>query len=305
MIKHLHLLGMFLLLSPYLQAQEKFIYANFNKNTGLVNPANMGMDSSTSLTAFGRKQWAGINDAPVAFSFTGNTFLRRPGIAVGLVAEHKKIAVISYTSLGAMVSKTVNITSTERLSLGFYGGMDNFSTRYGGLGQGDPLLAGKQPVNEWRGVAGFGIMLHRDNFYIGASMPRIKLKRFRSEGQLRPEDEGNSGYVAAGSMHRLGEYFAIAPSLLYNIFPQDKPLDIGATVIYRESAAAGLTWRSTGEMNAALQYTVQRRLQLGYSYIFAAGNRRNIIRFSSGSHEIFVNYRIPWAAGAFLPYKWW
>lgn len=305
MVRILPLLCIFLAAHLHLHAQEEFIYANFNKNITLTNPAMMGMDTSTSFTAFGRRQWTGINDAPVSASFTGSTFLGRLGISAGLAAEYKKVAVTSYTSIGAMLSKTVRISESERITLGFFGGMDNFSARYGALGNGDPAFQGKQPVNLWRGVVGFGLTLHGDNFYIGASMPRIKLKSYNDDTQLRPEDTGNSGYVAAGMYLPLGSGLSLAPAVMYNIMPEDRPLDIGATLIFRESVGAGLTWRSTGEMNAALQYSFQRSFQVGYSYIFAVGHHKHISRFSSGSHEVFVHYRIPWRTSGMLPYKWW
>lgn len=279
-----------LLLATQANAQETFIFPNFSRNATLANPAMQSMDSSTNFTAGGRKQWTGINDAPQAFSFTGSTFIKRPGISVGLVAEHKSVAVNKYSSLGAMISKTVKLSKTEYLTLGFYGGADNFSANYTGLGGGDPALSQKQHINEWRGIAGAGLLLHGDNFYFGASMPRIPLKG---------ENKEINGYLSAGVLIHLNEQFALAPNLLWNIVNENRALDAGAMLFIQETIGIGGTYRTTGEMNAALQYFFQKKLQVGYAYIFSIGNSQNISRFSGGSHELFVTYRIS------NTFKWW
>lgn len=249
-----------------------------------------GMDSSTNFTASGRKQWTGINDAPQAFSFTGSTFIQKPGIAVGLVAEHRSVAVNKYSSVGAMISKTVKLSQTEYLTLGFYGGADNFSANYAGLGGGDPALAQKQRINEWRGIAGAGLLLHGEQFYFGASMPRIPLKG---------ENKEINGYLSAGVLLQLNETFSVSPTVLWNILNENRALDAGAMLFIQETAGIGATYRTTGEINAALQYTIREKLQLGYAYIFSVGNSQNISRFSGGSHEVFASYRISNTS------KWW
>lgn len=282
-----------LLLANQANAQEAFIFPNFSRNATLANPAMQSMDSSTNFTAGGRRQWTGINDAPQAFTFTGSTFIERVGVSVGIVAEHKSVAVNKYSSLGAMISKTVKLSETEYLSLGFYGGTDNFSANYTGIGGGDPALSQKQRINQWRGIAGAGLLLHGENFYFGASMPRIPLKDYNDI------EEKTNGYLSAGVLIHLNEQFALAPNLLWNIVNENRALDAGAMLFIQETIGIGGTYRTTGELNAALQYTLQRKLQLGYAYIFSVGNSQNISRFSGGSHELFVSYRIS------NTFKWW
>lgn len=285
-----------LLLAGQANAQETFVFPNFNRNAALANPAMQSMDSSTSFTAAGRKQWTGINDAPSTFSFSGSTFIEKPGMSIGFVAEHKSVAVNKYSSLGLMLSKTVKLSKTEYLSLGFYGGADNFSANYSGLGGGDPALAQKQQINQWRGIVGAGLVLHGERFYFGASMPRIPLKDYKDV----PVE--SNGYLSAGILLPINEQFSVAPSLIWNVLNKSRALDAGATLFIQETLGVGATYRSTGEMNASLQYSFQRTLQVGYGYIFSVGNNQNISRFSGGSHEVFINYRINNIA---LPFKWW
>lgn len=285
-----------LLLVGRANAQETFIFPNTNRNAALANPAMQSMDSSTNFTASGRKQWTGINDAPQAFSFTASTFIKDPGLSAGLVVEHKSVAVNKYSGIGFMLSKTVKLSKTEYLSLGFYGGADNFSANYTSIGGGDPALAQKQRINQWRGIVGAGLLLHGERFYFGASMPRIPLKDYKDV-----PDESN-GYLTAGILLPLNEQFSVAPNLAWNVLNKSRPVDAGAMLFVQETFGVGATYRSTGEVNAALQYSFQRTLQVGYSYIFAVGNSQNISRFSGGSHEVFINYRIN---NIPLPFKWW
>jgi len=297
-----------LLQLPFLiRAQDNFILSNFNKNILLINPAFMGMDQSTTFNVFGRKQWAGIDDAPAAFSFTGNTSFEKSGMAAGLAIEHRKAAVTSFSSAGLLLSKSVAISNKVSLDLGFYGGADNFKTDYAGIGEGDPVFAGKQSLNLWRTVVGFGLMAHSEKFYAGFSMPRIKLKKFDDrEENLRYNDRGNSGYVTAGALFSIDEELALTPSILFNLTQEDKPLDLGLMLQVREKAGIGATWRSTGELNAALQLNFTRSLQFGYSYIFGVGSSSQYIsRYSKGSHEVFLNFRLPSTKGHTLPFKWW
>ena len=282
---------MLLLLATQANAQETFILPTFSRNATLANPAMQSMDSSTNFSASGRKQWAGINDAPQAFTITGSTFIK--GFSAGISVEHRSIAVNKYSSMGFMLSKTVKLSSTEYLSLGFYGGADNFSANYTGIGGGDPALAQKQRINEWRGIAGVGLLLHGEKFYFGASMPRIPLKG---------ENKEINGYLSAGVLLQLNETFSLSPTVLWNIVNENRAIDAGAMLFVQETAGIGATYRSTGEINAALQYSFQKQLQVGYSYIFSVGNSQNISRFSGGSHEVFVSYRIN---NITLPFKWW
>ena len=67
-------------------------------------------------------------------------------------------------------------------------------------------------------------------------------------------------------------------------------LDINARVIYKEMVWVGFSYR-TGDAAVAMVGLNTGDLSFGYAYDITLTNIRN---YSSGSHEIFVGYRLGW-----------
>jgi Type IX secretion system membrane protein PorP/SprF len=63
--------------------------------------------------------------------------------------------------------------------------------------------------------------------------------------------------------------------------------DLGINFLFREKCWAGLSFRSAYGTLFLLQYHINEKLKLGYSYDFG---RNKIGRAGEGSHEVMIGY---------------
>ena len=275
-----------------MQSQQLSLHSQYMFNDFILNPAIAGTTHDTPLHFSFRRQWVGIEEAPVTQFLSGNGYLgynlgfgavlfneasgptRRTGVSVS-TAYHlilKKMSqedqhVISFGLSGLL---TQHYLDKEKLITYF---------------PDDPTIAAaynSQMVPD----ASFGVYYHNmDNYFAGISV--INLFQTKSDLYNIPNDIKNNFvrnyYVYGGGKLEMNNKFAIQPSfLLQGIESLPVQIDLNARFIYLKKYWLGVSYRHQDAIVAmfGIKYN---EYAFGYSYDATLSDLRN---FSSGSHEL-------------------
>jgi len=97
-------------------------------------------------------------------------------------------------------------------------------------------------------------------------------------------------YLSGGFIYPINDHLKISPGFLLK-GQEAIPLSWNANInlIIDEVAYLGINYRNTGDFGILGQVMLNENLRVGYAYDV---NTSQINTVSSGSHEIFINYRI-------------
>ena len=178
--------------------------------------------------------------------------------------------------------------------MGLQGGFNQRTTDYERLNllSTDPLMQGAP--TRFSPNFGTGIYLANPVYYIGASVPYIVENIVLQNSELTNSDnlsiEKRHYYLSGGFIYPINDHLKISPGFLLKA-QEAIPLSWNANVniIVDEIAYIGLNYRNVGDFGILGQLVLNENLRVGYAYdINTSAVRIN----TSGSHEIFVNYRI-------------
>ncbi|MCC7245145.1 MAG: type IX secretion system membrane protein PorP/SprF [Saprospiraceae bacterium] len=292
------LLPIFMLMAVTIGAQQEVMYTQFMFNKMAHNPAYAGSFESPELTAVFRRQWAGLEGSPqtILLSYSQPILRNRVGIGGNL----------SRTSIGINRMITVDIDYAYRISLdrgvlsiGLQPSIRHFYQNWA-----DPRIKplqtndGAIPTDADSKIvanAGVGVYYTGQNWYAGASMPRLidnnidfadasanlsrEARHFNAMGGITFKfDVGNN------------DKLKLTPQTLVK-YVKNAPLDVdlNTSAWLNDKYYAGLTYRTGGDTNGAgesvdvllgLQATPKLFFCLAYDIGFS-----RLARLSNGSFE--------------------
>ncbi len=178
--------------------------------------------------------------------------------------------------------------------MGLQGGFNQRTTDYERLNllSTDPLMQGAP--TRFSPNFGTGIYLANPVYYIGASVPYIVENIILQNSELTNSDnlsiEKRHYYLSGGFIYPINDHLKISPGFLLKA-QEAIPLSWNANVniIVDEIAYIGLNYRNVGDFGILGQLVLNENLRVGYAYDI---NTSAVSINTSGSHEIFVNYRI-------------
>ena len=262
------------------KAQYNSDYVQYMYNGLLINPAYAGSQGALNITGLYRKQWLGIEGAPVNSSLTFHMPLKKRKISLGAMFINDHFGVYDHTRVDLVYAYCIPFLR-GRLSFGLQGGMDSRSTNWGKISiqdPGDPNFVPQASRNSAI-KAQAGTYYVSENFYSGLSVSNL----------IR--ENANTFVITtlnAGGIVELGEKFRAKPSVLFK-YMRSVPLSSNAslTLYYKDILGLGVGYT---HKNAAAFYTdikVNGQLNLGYAY---SRMINSLSRFNIGSHEIMLRY---------------
>lgn len=270
-------------------AQQEAMYTQYMFNGLAINPAYAGSHETLSMTALVREQWTGLEGAPQTQTFSIHSPFMTKRVSLGLFVLHDKIGLTEQTA--SFVSYAYRLPGKVKgsfFSFGLQAGFMNFNAKYSKGNINDPAFA--NDVRELLPNIGVGVYYHTKKFYVGGSIP-----------QLIESSMGNTSanstivrhyYVTAGYVAKMSSTIKFKPNILIKaVSGAPVELDLNANFLFHEIVWAGLSWRSFDSMDAILQINVTKQLQVGYAYDFTTSTEMR--RVNTGSHEVMLNYRVP------------
>jgi len=272
-------------------AQQLHFHSQYMFNPYLHNPAFAGTKDYTVLTASYRNQWTGFTDAPTTGTLSGHFALKdNMGLGLGLYSD--KTGPTS--RIGGVASYAFHIPfDNSKLSFGLSAMIFQYSldkTKLTTDIPGDLAVQGEL-VSQIVPEATFGMLFHGKKYFIGLSVPQL----IQMQVDLGPDNDPNEMtrhlYASGGYRFNIADNLELEPSLMLKATAAAPvQLDINSKVIYQEKVWVGFSFR-TGDAAVAMLGLEIEDFSFGYSYDFTTSNLKS---YSSGSHEIFLGYRIGW-----------
>jgi type IX secretion system PorP/SprF family membrane protein len=281
------------LTSGRLWAQQRPVHSLYMFDPILVNPAYAGTQVQLSGTAIYRNQWVNLEGAPKTFTATVHSGFLKSKMGLGVIATNDKIGIHNDVGLYGVYSYKIKLTQLSSLSFGIQGGFNNLRSDYNLLNlknQNDPNLAGV--ITKFNPNVGAGLFYRFKEVYLGFSVPQIIENKVFVNETLGPSlsKQVRYYYLFGGLNKKLSKDFRWIPSALVRL-QGDAPMsfDINSTIVYKDAVGLGASYRLKEGFVGLFELQINENFHVGYAYDFTV---TELSQFSSGSHEIMINYRI-------------
>lgn len=263
-------------------------FTQYMFNGLVINPAYAGADEALSATLVQRKQWSGVEAAPVTHTLTAHSLFRQKHVGLGLTLVHDQVGVHKNLSLMTNYAYHVAINTNQYLSFGIAAGMHNRRSDYTSLGMsGDPKLSGV-PISYTVFDAGAGIYFRGPRLHAGLSVPELIPERVFISDSVTLKLSNTTMLMFTKYLFEINPDISLEPSLLLKHL-NGVPLsyDVNFNVIMRKVLTLGLGYRKRESVDFLMKAKATRQLQIGYSFDYPVGS---VSRFTNGSHELMVQY---------------
>jgi len=273
--------------------QQSPLMSHYMFNGLLLNPAYAGSKEYVSTTMLYRKQWTGMEGAPVTYSGSVHGLLKKKKLGWGALFQQDKIGVTKQTDFYGMLSYHLPM-GEGKLSMGLQAGVSNFSSEVVKLTYWDP---GDQvfEYNTFSNLlpnAGFGAYYYRELFYAGIAAPFLVSYNPNTSASFEPSvpvhQQERRYFATVGGVIETEQELKFKPSAMVR-YERDAKIqyDLNLNVLINDIFWLGASYRSEESIVALIEYQVSRKLRFGYSYDYTLGALGN---YNSGSHEIMIGY---------------
>lgn len=269
-------------------AQQDPLYNLYFFNQGMINPAYVSLYKDATLNMISRKQWIGIDGAPLTNFISFSTSVgRKFGIGTNLVADQLGIN----TNLEGQLAFSYNVIEKDGLvlSLGVQGGFINYRYDYTKLNleyiDDEDLDLSLTQFSKPNFGAGFFLKTYR--FYIGASSPRIlNVDIDINDGVVSSTRYLRHFYVSGGALinNSLDSKVRLKPSFLLRMVPDGAmALDVNFHALFMETLWVGASVRNLTAVGLNAQFQVSQRTRIGYGFELPTSS---LISQNYGTHEL-------------------
>ena len=285
------------------KAQTDAQFSQYWAVQNYYNPAAIGSTDNINIKAGSRIQWIGIDNAPMSFNALGDMpfkFLEKRW-AVGLNISSQSMGLYRSINAAAQIAYRKRMLKGE-LSIGVQVGIINetFKGTEVFIPSDDEYHDTNDDAIPQQDIAGTGFDaaagLHFTHkyFWVGISathlnQPSISLKTENSEDDMYEFQAGRTYYfMAGGNIPIKNTLFELQPSVFFKTDTQYWTAEATARLRYKKFLSAGVSYR----WKDAVAFHIGAELKgvtLGYSYDFPVSN---IIKGTSGSHELWLGYNL-------------
>jgi type IX secretion system PorP/SprF family membrane protein len=292
MKKTIILIGLLLLTSSSLLAQQESMITFYRNHLNLVNPAYVGVEGKSSIQSTIRRQWTGIDDAPETQAFSFMAPLGKKKFSLGLSFVHDKVFIEKQTFFAIDLSYDVKLSDKLDLFMGVKVGGNNYEVNTNGLQTYnlvvDPSL---QSFTRFNPNIGMGFYLKHDKYYVSLSTPKmLNTERARNEdGYATASTDRAHFYMSSGYNFELSPSVDLFPSVMVR-YVNGAPFstDFTATTIFNKKFDLGVTYRTDNSLAGLVKFTISERLQLGFAYEYMM--QRQLLARVNNTNELFLKF---------------
>lgn len=294
------------------KAQQRPQYSLYFQNNYVLNPAITGIEDFTDVKLSYRKQWLGINGAPVTSYISaqgplGDALKGHAGIG-GLIVDDNT-GPDSRISADASFAYHIPISNTIRMALGVSAGITQYTLNTSALtftstGETDPAIGRNRPTQDLPDLS-LGIWLYSSQFYLGGSLDQIIPSQLNfGSGNANPNESLRMhGFITGGIRLPITEELNLVPSVLVKfVSPAPISYDINAKLLFKDYVWLGGSYRRTDGFTIAAGINVNSVLNISYAYDYTTSALQTV---SSGSHEIILGFQLGNWAKVRCPKKLW
>ncbi|APS39981.1 type IX secretion system membrane protein, PorP/SprF family [Salegentibacter agarivorans] len=288
-MKNIYLLIFCLMFSVSALAQQLPQFTQYMYNTISINPAYAGSRDGFSITALNRNQWAGVSGAPNTQTLSVHSPLTNDKVGLGLSVINDKTGYENYTYAYGDFAYRLDFNNNISLAMGLKAGMSYYNLDEELFNDqqvlNDPFF--EDQFNKWTPNFGIGFYLSAQNWYIGASAPKLINNNNHEYNEFLAMEQIHY-YLTGGYVFDLNENLKFRPtSLLKMTSGAPLSVDFSGTMIFNEKFYLGANWRIDDALGAFLDVELFDGFRAGYAYEYSISDIRP---YTSGSHEILLIY---------------
>ncbi|MCK0158558.1 type IX secretion system membrane protein PorP/SprF [Cellulophaga sp. F20128] len=286
------ILGTLLVVSGSLFAQQEGVITNYMYHMNSYNPAYVGVDGETTVVASFRQQWTGIQDAPSAEAVSFGTTLGK-NLGMGISIYNSNTFVESQTFTGIDFSYKLQLTSATDLYLGIKAGGNSYSVNTAGLEtynvNADPSISS---ISQFNPNVGVGALLKSEKWYASLAAPRL-LSTERADNDngiatavmAKPHLYATAGYAF---LLNPGTNLMLKPSVMGRyVGGAPVSIDINTMLSFDDNVACGASYRTDGAFAGLINFSIKKRLLLGYAYEVST---RNELASAKNTNEVLLKF---------------
>ncbi len=296
--RHIGFLFFFMTIaSIYGQQQQQ--YTQYVHNKLYLNPGFAGDQDYTSLSLIYRDQWNGLTGAPQSQVFSAN-FKGFDKLGLGFVLDRQTIGIQSAFNFSGMYAYKLIINDLT-ISTGINASFRRYSEDYTkssliaieGLTNDPSIPEGKIDKNIIN--AGVGVYIKANNFYFGASSPRLIKSNLDTDNNTIISEEVRHFYIMGGASFYINKDLTISPHSLIKL-AKNSPFDIDfmMSATWEEKYTLGLNYRYGGNaggigesIDLIFNFQLNENLMFGLAQDFTLSD---ISSYENGSLEALVRY---------------
>lgn len=297
----------------FVSAQQKPQYTQYLFNNYILNPAFAGIENYVDVKLGHRRQWTGIDGAPVSSyvsvnapigenflnggvgsgnpyerSYTNDYMAAEPHHGVGLVFQSDKAGIISLNSIGASYAYHLGLSPRLNLAVGVTGGFSQYGLNTSLItteNAFDPAV-NNGGYSRWSPDVAVGVVAYSGNYFIGASVQQLLPQRLFNDDYTKKTKTVPHFFFTSGVRLYVSDDISITPSVLLKIIqPVPVTFDVNAKMAFRDKFWIGGSYRKDDSFGALLGINLSSLINVGYSYDI---NTSGLNSVSNGSHEIVL-----------------
>lgn len=271
------------------QEPQSSLYIN---NPVLYNPAFTGTFPYTSVQVGGRFQWVGMKGAPMTQYLSFNSGIKNKNFGFGAHIINDIIGARLIQSVYANFGYNIKLNrKNHRIAFGISAGIDIEQLQFSGLyvnpdDINDPYLMNEMIYNPNFGA---GVYYYGDNFFAGASVPRIlqnQMAVYDSSAFNRHNFRNQHIYISGGYHFKISDHIKIRTSaMLRLVVSSPVSFDISSSIIFYDKFLAGVNYRYNESIGINANFKIGKKWIIGYAYDFPVNG---MLSKQWGSHELMI-----------------
>jgi len=276
------------------KAQQSPQYLHYFTNPYLYNPAFAGYDKSPVIYLTHRRQWLGIEGAPVTSNLSFHTPLgNKSPISLGVNITNDVYGIINNSSARAtfayMVPLAVEADHYIKFGISAGAGLNSIDLSEVDI-SGDPTLINASGSNMYLDGR-FGLQYHLMGLNVGFALPQLFDTPLAVTDEVKTfQIDRLSKYIISGSYRfNFGMEGGIAfePSVLYHVSDEaENRIDALGVLYIKDALWVGGAYQQQSGIGALMGVKV-KKLSIGYAYGMGGSD---IASHGKGTHEVQISF---------------
>ncbi len=284
--------GLLMISSVEFSAQQIALNSQYMYNEFSFNPAVAGTKNFAPLTFSFRRQWMGINEAPVTQNLSFHSFVGKNSGA-GVQLYNDVSGPTRRTGLSGTFSYAIKTSDATKLSFGLSASVTQFMMDRDRMNTEipDDIAVLNNTFNQLIPDFNFGMYWYGERHYVGVSGYNL----LQSGDDLFDLTTNvvntldRTIFAHAGYLFPIGDQFGIEPGVMTRyMFNAPFSFDGNLKFIYKDAYWLGASYRFQDAISIMVGADLGV-LEFGYSYDLGLSN---MATYNSGSHEIFITAKL-------------
>lgn len=273
-------------------AQDQQHFSMYMLQQPIINVGAMGSYDQIYGGAFYNNQLVGFDGSPMIGMIDMGFPIAKTNLILGFNVSQERFGVNNRTSAFVNAAYRIKLNIKNYLAIGVGVGAQFTASNFSQLNNTgpDPLLVNNK--NYFRPQARIGAYYFTNNLYVGASVSNLISTAFEQNSErIKVSVNDIHWNLHAGyQVNFCNNTWKFQPSLLLK-YSVGAPLqiDVNAHFLYKNMIGVGASYRSLGNLVVIADYTINKKVTIGYSVNFGLQNARS--NFYHG-HEVYLGFKL-------------